>query len=413
MATDPNRPGNGRTSSGPGVRRGNVERLLEALRTHGPSSQAALARRTQLSPATVNSIVKDLRAEGTAEIQPVNGRESLVALVAQQGVMVSTQVNTDSITAALFDFRTGSRHDAALTRGTDFDIEGGGPRDVADLIHTLANEAGVQVGDLAGVGVAMQGPISTVTGTAASWARLQLPGWNDTPVAGTLGDLLGVPVVADNDANLAALAEWTWGAGRGCTDFLYVMCSAQIGGGIVLDGKVHRGGDGLAGEIGHIVLDRNGPVCFCGSRGCLTTVASERSILSTLAASGTIKHALPEVIDGAREGDPACQRVLYEAGLALGRALANTAKVIAPSVIAIGGLLGQAGPIMFESVRSSAEISSLLAVSPGIEFRAARIGADAALLGGLASVLTLTAQGISTLPEWTTRQFRNDYSNTK
>ena len=156
----------------------------------------------------------------------------------------------------------------------------------------------------------------------------------------------------------------------------------------------------MAGEIGHMMLEPSGPVCFCGSRGCLTTVTSERSILSALRASGGTQRNLAEVIEAAKEGDPACQRVLYETGRHLGRALASTAKVMAPSMIVIGGLLGRSGSLVFKSLLSSAEVNSLKAVSPSIRFRAAEVTADATLLGGVAAVLEHTGQGASDLSSW-------------
>ncbi|MBQ0855531.1 ROK family transcriptional regulator [Streptomyces sp. BH-SS-21] len=381
-----------------GVRRGNVQRVLEALRLGGPSSQAALARRTDLSRATVNSIVKKLRAEGVAEVYPVNGRETLVALVSTSAAVISVQVNVGAVRAALFDLGSRTRTDAYVPLGDG--AQGGDPGLVTDLVRSLAGQASLQMQDLAGIAVGMQAPISRDTGIISSWARLQLPSWTDVPVAASLTDALGVPVVAENDANLAALAEWTWGAGQGSADFLYVMCAGGVGGGLVIDGRIYRGADGLAGEIGHMVLETSGPVCFCGSRGCLTTFVSERSILAALDASGSSRKNLREVVAGARKGDPACRRVLYEAGRHLGRAFANTAKLMAPSVIAVGGVLSEAGPLLFDSIQSSVEVHSLRAVSPSLRFTAARLGDDATLLGGAALVLAETGQGLSTLPGW-------------
>jgi predicted NBD/HSP70 family sugar kinase/biotin operon repressor len=383
-----------------GVRRGNTQRVLETLRKAGPSSQASLARTVELSPATVNNIVKALRAEGAVEIQPLNGRESLVALVSGQGAVVSVQVNVGSIRGALFDFGAGVRYDAVVNFEEGSDTEGGSPALVVDMVRSLAEEAGMEVDELAGVAVGMQAPIARPSGTVASWARLQLKSWQDVVIEEALEAEFGVPVIAENDANLAALAEWTWGAGRGYADFLYVACSAGIGGGFVLDGKIYRGGDGMAGEIGHMVLEPNGPVCFCGSRGCLTTFASERSILLALEASGGDQRSLRDVVEAARQGDPACQRVLYETGRHLGRALASAAKLMSPSMIVIGGVLGEAGSLVFKSLLSSVEVNSLRAVSPSVRFRAAEIGGDAALFGGVAAVMERVGQGVSALPSW-------------
>jgi predicted NBD/HSP70 family sugar kinase len=385
------------------VRRGNVQRVLEALRLSGPSSQAALARRTDLSAATVNSIVKDLRSKGLAELLPVNGRESLVSLVAGRGVVLTLQVKVTALRAALFDFGAGTRFDAELELPSGPSQEGGDLGLALSLARAVIGEAGLRPQDVKGVAAAVQAPVSKASGTIASWARLQLPAWKDVPVAPALEAGLGVPAIAENDANLAALAEWTWGAGQGTEQFIYAMCSEHIGGGIVIGGRIYRGGDGLAGELGHVVLDQDGPLCFCGSRGCLTTFASERSILQALDGAPLPPRNLKDVVERARRGDPACRRVLSETGRRLGQACASSAKLMAPDVIAVGGTLGEAGPLVFDSVLSSIEVQSLRAVSPGVRFLQARLGADAAALGGVAAVLAETAEGVSTLPEWTRR----------
>ena len=383
-----------------GVRGSSVQRVVETLRLDGPSSQAALARRTALSPATVNNIVKTLRADGTVEVEKINGRESLVTLVSHRGAFVAVEVNVASARGALFDFGARTRHDARVEFPVQTEGEGGDPAQVLGLVRSLAAAAGLEVDRLSGVAIGMQAPISRESGAVTSWARLQFPAWSDLAIERAFAESLGVPVVAENDANLAALAEWTWGTGRGVAEFLYVMCSEGVGGGFVLGGEIYRGGDGLAGEIGHMVLDQNGPVCFCGSRGCLTTFASERSILAALASSGSPKHSLRAVVEAAVRGEPACQRILYEAGRALGRAFANTAKIMAPSMIAVGGVLAEAGPLVFDGLRSSVEINSLRAASPSIQFRAAYLKTDATLVGGLAALLTKVGQGASALPAW-------------
>lgn len=378
--------------------------MVEALRSDGPSSQAALARRTRLSPATVNNIVKQLRAEGAAELQRANGRESVVSLVASRGVVVAAQVNVASLRATAFDFSRRGRHDITLPLGDDgTEPQGGSPAALVELVRSLVADAGRTMADVTGLAVGMQAPIARPTGVVTSWARLQLPQWKDVPVADRLATELGVPVVAENDANLAALAEWTWGAGRGTDTFLYAMCSEQVGGGLVLDGRIHHGGDGLAGEIGHTVLEQRGPVCFCGNRGCLTTYVAERAILGALdtVASGP-PASLAGVIEAAHHGDPACVRVLFEAGRHLGRAFANAAKLVAPSVIAVGGLLGEAGALVFDGLGSAAEIASLRTVAPSLSVQVAQLGTDATVLGGVAAAMAHLGHGLSALPAWMT-----------
>jgi predicted NBD/HSP70 family sugar kinase len=381
-----------------GARGANVQLVLEVLRSDGRSSQAAIARRTGLAPATINNIVQALRAEGVADVQWINGREALVELVPKQGAIVSICVGPDSVRGSVFNFAKGVRTDGRRELLKD-DRPGASPDAAVELVRSLAREAGVAVADLAGVSIAIQAPIDRSSGAIAPWAANRMPVWRNVPIAQTVKAALEVPVVVDNDANLAALAEWTWGAGRGSDCFLYVACSSGIGGGLVIDGKIHHGGNGMALEIGHIVVEQTGPVCFCGSRGCLSTLASERSILAALQGSESSKRSLSEVIESARDGEPACQRVLYEAGRNLGRALANMSKILAPSVVAIGGVLSEAGPLVFDSLHSSIEENNVPAFCPSIKFKPALI-ADGTLLGGVAAVMSELGQGVSELPGW-------------
>lgn len=380
-------------------RRANVRRIVDALRAEGPLSQAALARLMDVSPATVGGLIRDLRTQGVVELRPLNGRESLVALIEPDAAAVSVEVTSRRARVALFDFRNRCRHDKTV-EFTDQHGNGGNPDLVADLVRAIVGKAELTLDALAGVAVGIQSPVAPETGTIAAWAHNHLAAWLQIPVEETLVSKLGVAVVVENNANLAALAEWTWGVGRGSRDFLYVMCAAGVGGGFILDGKIYHGNAGLAGEIGHLVLEPNGPVCFCGSRGCLTTYASERSILLALEMSGAPQRSIREVIDSARAGDPATRAVLWEAGHYLGRAVFSVTKVIAPSVIAVGGVLSEAGPLLFDSLNSSVEVNSLRAVASTSRIEPAQIVNDGTLLGGIAALLHRDGRGLSSLPDW-------------
>ena len=273
-------------------------------------------------------------------------------------------------------------------------------------MRDLAESIGVALTDLDGIAVAMQAPMERTTGAITPWCNIRIPNWAEMPIESTFAEATGVPVVAANDAKLAALAEWTWGAGRGVDDFLYVRASEGVSGGIILNGEIYDGGNGMAGDLGHVALEGGGEVCYCGSRGCLTTLISERAILDAVRTSAGTKDSLRDVLDAARRGDAACQRVLAEAGNHLGRALANAAKVMAPSVIAVGGELGAAGPLLFGGLISSIELSNIRASASSPEFVPARLGADAAQLGGLVAILRHVGMGQSDLEPWMTDEDR-------
>ncbi|WP_298283185.1 ROK family transcriptional regulator [Acidocella sp.] len=384
--------------AGRGARAANTHLIVEALRTLGPLSQAMIARQTGLSPASVNNIIHALRHDHVVSVEAINGREALVRLATTKGAVASVTVGPEVMSGALVSFDRERRFDALLRPPAG--QAGTSPDMVVELLEDLARQAGIGLADLTGVAIAMQAPIERGSGAVTSWAASRLPLWRDMALQRHFAAALGVPVIVDNDANLAALAEWSWGAGRGSEDFLYVICSEQIGGGLIIDGKIYRGGTGIAGEIGHMVLTETGPLCFCGSRGCLSAYASERAILSKLQVSESAKTSLKDVIASARNGDAACQLVLHEAGRSLGQALANAARLIAPSVISIGGELGAAGAFVYDGLRSAFDAPNMKAITASIRVCVGELPGDATLLGGVAAVLASLDKGLSALPGW-------------
>src|SRR5205823_9499384 len=154
---------------------------------------------------------------------------------------------------------------------------------------------------LVGAGIGIPGPVDREHGTAGS--ATILPGWVGLRIASEMQRRLGIPVEIENDANLGALAELTWGAGRDCSNFAYVKAATGIGAGLVIDGRLLRGASGTAGEIGHTTLDEEGALCYCGNRGCLETVASGPAILALVAHATGENLTLAAVIERAIGGD--------------------------------------------------------------------------------------------------------------
>lgn len=386
-------PGEG---SLPSLRQANERRVLEVLRVDGASSQAQIARRTGLSRATVSNITKMLQEDGLAIVRPVNGRETAVSLTSGAGAVITVEVGLTHLRGMLVSFEMQTRTDATLHAEQ---MPGGftNPDAVADLVDQLVTRSAVERKSISRVCVGMHAPIDILTGMISSWAAAELPLWAGLPLQPVLEERLNLPVFVDKDANLAALAERTWGAGKDSSDFFYVTCGNGIGGALLINGNVYRGGNGLTGEIGHVVLDESGEICRCGSRGCLSTFVSEPFLLRHLQAS-IPRDSLEQLIDSARAGDPACQRVLAEAGRYLGGALANAAKVIAPSVIAVGGRLAQGGPLLFESLRLA--VGNLQTTGHRVEIREAVVGADATLLGGVAFAGAELGEALSSIPDW-------------
>ncbi|KUK36274.1 MAG: Glucokinase GlkA [Thermacetogenium phaeum] len=223
-----------------------------------------------------------------------------------------------------------------------------GFKGVADRI--LAGMEVVSAGrDACGVGVAVPAYLEPGTERILFAPNLK---WRNVDLKRELEDALGLPVWLENDANLAALGEHRYGAGRGFKDLVYITVSTGVGSGLVLGGRLYTGTYGGAGEFGHMVVDPEGPTCSCGNRGCLEGVASGCAIkrkAQELIKSGSGRRMLElaggdlSAVDSrivglaAREGDPEARAILATAGRYLGIAIASVANLLNPAVFIVGG----------------------------------------------------------------------------
>jgi len=384
-----------RKLSKPNARRSqNTDTVLDVLRTHGPSSQANIARKAGLSAATVNTIIRQLQDAGIVEMKPINGREGVITLTTGSGTFVVVEIGNERMQGIAYSFES-------QTTATQSEEGHSDPASLGSLLEVLAGKYGKKVSQLDGIVLAFQAPLETITHSIAKWCNLRMPGWANVDLQEYVArEFPGQTVLVENDSNLAALAEWTWGAGRGCDDFLYVRTAEGVGGGIIIGGNIYHGGNGMAGDLGHVALEGSGEVCYCGSRGCLTQLISRGKLLEAVRDLPGKRTTIEEVISAAGNGDAASARVLSEAGNYLGRALSNVAKILAPSVVAIGGDLGMASDFVFGSLFSSIEVSNIRAGSALINIVPGQIGGHVAKLGGLAAILSRKGKGVSELPEW-------------
>ncbi len=244
-----------------------------------------------------------------------------------------------------------------------------GPRAVVSSLVDMSREAMARAAlgpeDLAGVGVSCGGPLDTETGVV--YAPPNLPGWDEVPLKAWLESALALPVFVENDANASALAEWSFGAGRGCRHMVYMTMSTGIGGGIILDGRLYRGPNDTAGEVGHMTIVENGPVCGCGKRGCLEALCSGPSIarrarekaqaahdsrMVDLAGGDPASITAETVMDAARQDDPAAREIVDETARYMAVGLGNIVNILNPEVIVIGTILVKAQDLLLEPIRA-------------------------------------------------------------
>ena len=270
----------------------------------------------------------------------------------------------------------------------------------------MARELLAQVrGRLRAVGISFGGPVDA----SAGLVRLShhIPGWEDVPLAQIMTRELGVPAAVDNDANVAALGESRFGAGLGADSLLYVTVSTGVGGGWVLGGRIWSGADGMAGEIGHMIVRPGGMPCACGKRGCVEAEACGPAMahkavarLSADQQNGRLLLELsggrPEGVTGelvaraANMGDPLALDVLLDSAGALGSGLAAAINLINPQRVVLGGGVTKAGELWWNRVRETARAEVL--PQARVEVVAAGMSDDAPLWGAAALAESIATQ---------------------
>jgi glucokinase len=205
--------------------------------------------------------------------------------------------------------------------------------------------------DVCGVGIGSPGPLDAKAGVVVHASTLL--GWNDVPLAKLAEARLGLPVRLDNDANVAALAEWRFGAGRGLRHMVYVTVSTGIGGGVILDGKLMHGRGSLAGEIGHMAITEAPILCTCGAFGCWEALASGTALGQRATELGTLGPVTArDVARLAEAGDPTAVRLLAEEARYLGLGFANLLHLYAPELIVVGGGVSECLPAMRPTIEA-------------------------------------------------------------
>ncbi|MCX5203532.1 ROK family transcriptional regulator [Streptomyces sp. NBC_00237] len=377
------------------LHRANLERVVRAVRMAGSLTQAEIARSTGLSAATVSNIVRELKESGTVEVTPTSAggrRARSVSLSGDAGVVIGVDFGHTHLRVAVGNLA----HQVLAEESEPLDVDASAAQgfDRAEqLVKRLIEATGISQDKVIGVGLGVPGPIDVESGLLGSTAIL--PGWQGINPSEELAARLGVPVYVDNDANLGALGELVWGAGRGVRDLAYIKVASGVGAGLVIDGRVYRGPGGTAGEIGHITLDESGPVCRCGNRGCLETFTAARYVLPLLMPSHGPDLTMERVVQLAREGDPGCRRVIADVGRHIGSGVANLCNLLNPSRVVLGGDLADSGELVLGPIRDSVSRYAIPSAARHLSVLPGALGGRAEVLGALA--LVLSEMGDSTL----------------
>ena len=388
----------------------NKHAILDLIRfTPGGISRAGIAKQIGLSRAAVSTIVNDLIETGiirdAAQRAKTSGRpRTLLEIKPDAGYIAGIDMGASHMRVILTNFSADAIAEKEMSiniaDGPDFCIN-----QADELLRTLLAENDLNLALLCAIGIGVPGPIDSEAGMVI--APPIMPGWDRFPIRETLENLWGRPISVNNDAELGALGEWAYGAGRGARDLAYIKVGTGIGAGLLIGGRIYRGSTGSAGEIGHLTMDNDGPLCTCGNRGCLEAFSGGYAIAkkaaqaikdgkrTQLASKPTAEITAKDVAAAARRGDLIAQQVMAEAGEHLGVAIAGLVNIFNPDIIVVGGGVAQIGDLFLEPVRQEVTRRSLPAAANNVRITTAVLGRRASSLGAVVQAVSLAVHDIA------------------
>ena len=393
------------------VKNVNKHAIMDLIRfTPGGISRVEIARRMALSRAAVTTIVNDLLAS-----QIIREADSISARYGRPPIVL--EINPIFGHVAGLDF--GATHlsifladlSARILDETEIelDITRGPETCLAEadrLLHERLTKVNLDLQNILAIGVGVPGPIVTKAGMVLSPPLM--PGWDQYPIRDDLEKCWECPVSLNNDAELGALGEWAAGAGRGEGNLAYIKVGTGIGAGLLLDGQIYRGVTGSAGEIGHLTIDENGPVCTCGNHGCLEAIAGGRAIAlqaqeavrkgkrTQMAAIQPVESiSVREVATAARQGDLLAQQILAKAGTHIGIAIAGLINLFNPGMVVVGGGVARTGDLLLEPMRQAVQTRSLPASTRVVRITTAMLGRRSSGMGAVIQALTIALHQVT------------------
>lgn len=369
-------------------------------------SRADIAQRANLSRSTVSEVIAELLPTGLiAEIGTGESRGGRRPIIIEFRDDAAVLLGVDMGAAHLGVVLTDLRGEVLAWRTRPHPVRTD-PDGTRQLIAELCGEAlaAAKRRPLVGIGLAVPCPVDPDNPDRLS--TVVLPAWHGHLGLDFLADKLGVPVMVDNDANLGALAEHWWGAGRDVDDFAYIKVATGVGCGYVINGDIYRGATGVAGEIGHLAIAPQGKPCICGLRGCLATLVGAPALIERAgelrpqypATAIPAQPTIAQIEDAALAGDPLALRVANEAAEYLGIALAGLLNLMNPAMVVLGGDLANLGELLLEPVRETVRQRTLVSLVAAAELRTSDLGPQSVAVGAATMVLKEALHDCSLFP---------------
>jgi predicted NBD/HSP70 family sugar kinase len=388
--------------------------ILNGVRVSGPITRVAVAHRTGLSRTTVSSIVDELLTDNllfegeTVDAAPTGGRRAtLLHFNADAGYVIGVDLGRSHLTLLLANLAGNiiARHSGPFNASLGPEIC---LQQVVSSLLDFTAEHRIGWHQIIGVGLGIPGPMDATTRMLVRPPHM--PGWDQFDIRTVMERACKVPIYLDNDANMGARGESQYGGARDVENMAYVKVATGIGCGLIMNGAIYRGSGGTAGELGHVTIDDNGPLCDCGNRGCLEVVAGAAAVILA-ATRGVYRSSTDEsdghdtrqsldgglqadapldvadVVQAAWAGDRAAQEAIERAGYHIGIALAGLVNIFNPSLILLDGSMARAGEFLLAPIRQGIARRSLAASSAATRIEMAQLGDNAIALGAVATVI--------------------------
>jgi len=349
----------------------NQRLVLQLIQGSGPISRRDITRRTGLSAASVSGITNTLIESGLVyeigeaeELGRAGRRAVLLRLNPSAGLVIGVKLGVYSISCVITDLDANVLHSTEHIFGSSNETTTPYNPDITiqitiDTIDSLLSKADIDPRHLLGIGIGINGTVDPDTGVALFAPHF---GWHNVPIAEPLAKRFDIPIFLENDARALTIAEQWFGAGREVNHFAAAVIGYGIGAGIVTNKQIYRGSSGGAGEFGHIILQKDGPLCSCGNRGCLESLASIPAIIRNINAaldsgepsmlSGKEKLTIDTIAMAAEAGDALTIHVLETAGSWLGLGVASLVNMFNPEILVVHGEATTLGPYYFDTMES-------------------------------------------------------------
>lgn len=386
--------------------------VLDLIRSGEARTRPELVRQTQLARNVITDRVERLQALGLVrdgDLQRSTGGRAprSLELVLDAGLVYAAELGATRLEVGVANLSG----EILASEEIPIDVKEGPVRTLETVLRALTNLGAGMKPPVWGMGIGLPGPVEWESGKP--YAPPIMPGWDGFDVRGFFADRLGCPVWVDNDVNMMAVGELRAGVAQGCEDVVYMKIGTGIGAGLVSCGKLHRGAQGAAGDIGHIsVASGDAELCRCGNYGCLEAVAGGAKLVGALEdalndpdASQLVQccasdgRTVDAIVRAARFGDPVAIRLLVESARTVGGVLAQLVNLLNPAMIVIGGRVGRSLDLYLATLRQAVLRRSLPLATRSLDVVVSPLGERAGLVGAAFTAVDqlLSAEGIARL----------------